>query len=110
MEDIILHQSGRIILYSIGDITFGNIYLPSGTDGGSRASRENFCGEVIPTLLINSKVNGIIGGDWNKIICKEEKTHHRCRKFDLKIGNISIYFVLNHVLNKKLFKYRGYHA
>jgi exonuclease III len=69
-ENILLHQSGRIIIFNIGDITFGNVYLPSGTDGPSRTSRENFCGETIPTLLINSKSNGMIGGDWKNIISK----------------------------------------
>ena len=77
-EGIILHQSGRIIIFNIEDITFGNVYLPSGTDGPSRASRENFCGETIPTLLINSKSNGIIGGDWNNIISKYDCTRLRC--------------------------------
>ena len=60
-ESIILHQSGRIIIFNIGDITFGNVYLPSGTDGASRASIEAFCGETLPTLLIKSKPNGVIG-------------------------------------------------
>ena len=75
-EGIILHQSGRLIIFNIGDITFGNVYLPSGTDGPSRASRESFCGETIPTLLINSKSRGLIGGDWNNIICKSDCTRH----------------------------------
>ena len=63
VEDIILHHSGRLIFFNIGGVTFGNIYLPSGTDGPSRHSRENFCGETIPNLLINSKQSGIVGGD-----------------------------------------------
>ena len=67
-EDVILHQSGRIIIFNIGNTTFGNVYLPSGTDGQSRASRESFSGEIIPTLMINSRPNGLIGGDWNNII------------------------------------------
>ena len=75
-EDIILHQSGRIIIFNVGNITFGNVYLPSGTDGPSRASRENFCGETIPTLMINSKPNGVIGGDWNNIISKSDCKKH----------------------------------
>ena len=76
IEDVILHHSGRIILFNIGNITFGNVYLPSGTDGQSRASRENYCGETIPTLLIHSKSSGMIGGDWNSIISKEDCTRH----------------------------------
>ena len=69
IEKIILHQSGRVIIFNIGDYTFGNVYLPSGSDGLSRTSRENFCGEIIPNLLVNSR-SGMIGGDWNNIIFK----------------------------------------
>ena len=76
VEDIILHHSGRLIFFNIGGVTFGNIYLPSGTDGPSRHGRENFCGETIPNLLINSKQSGIVGGDWNNIISKEDCTRH----------------------------------
>ena len=76
VDDIILHESGRIIIFNIGNITFGNVYLPSGTDGHSRASRENFNGDIIPNLLINSKPDGVIGGDWNCIIDKEDCTKY----------------------------------
>jgi exonuclease III len=76
IEDIILHQSGRIILFNVGSITFGNVYLPSGTDGPSRNSRENFCGETIPNLMVNSKNAGMIGGDWNNIIARDDCTRH----------------------------------
>ena len=40
IENIILHESGRIIIFDIGQLTVANVYLPSGTDGESRASRE----------------------------------------------------------------------
>ena len=75
-EKIILHSSGRVIIFSIGNLTFGNIYLPSGSDGIIRASRETYCGETIPTLLINSRDHGIIGGDWNNIIANIDCTRH----------------------------------
>ena len=75
-ENIILHESGRIILFNICGITFGNIYLPSGTDGQSRASRENLCGDTLPTLLINSRSEGVIGGDWNNIVSKDDCTRY----------------------------------
>ena len=75
-ENIILHESGRIILFNIGDITFGNVYLPSGTDGHSRASRESFSSNIIPNLLINSRSDGIVGGEWNCIIDKEDCTRY----------------------------------
>ena len=65
---IIINESGRVILFDIGDTTFGNVYLPSGTDGVIRARREHFCGEVIPSLMINSMQSGIICRDWSNII------------------------------------------
>ena len=74
--DIILHHSGRIILFNVGEVTFGNFYLPSGTDGPSRTSRENYCGDIIPNLMINSKTSGIVGGDWNNIISKNDCTRY----------------------------------
>jgi hypothetical protein len=48
---------GRIILYpilifNINNLTFANLYLKSGSDGQSRASRENYCDEVVPQLLL----------------------------------------------------------
>ena len=75
-QDVILHHSGRIILFNIENITFGNVYLPSGTDAPSRTSRENFCGEILPTLLVNALSHGVVGGDWNSIIAKEDCTKH----------------------------------
>ena len=74
--NVILHDSGRIIILDIGQLTLGNVYLPSGTDGVSRASREKFCGEILPNLLINSKNSGMVGGDWNNIIHRADCTHN----------------------------------
>ena len=76
VKDIILHESGRLILFNIEDTTFGNVYLPSGTDNQSRLSREKFSAEVIPTLMINSRTQGMIGGDWNCIISKDDCTSY----------------------------------
>ena len=76
VENIILHHSGRIILFNIGQITFGNVYLPSGTNATSRTSRETYCGEIIPNLMVNSMDNGVIGGDWNNITTADDCTKH----------------------------------
>ena len=76
IDNIILHESGRVIILDIGPITIGNIYLPSGTDGESRTLREKFCGEILPNLLINSRSIGMVGGDWNNIIHKIDCAHH----------------------------------
>ena len=55
--------SGRAIIFDIGGVRFGNFYADSGSDGASRASREAFCGETIPNLLVNSQSSGCLGGD-----------------------------------------------
>ena len=49
---------GRAIFFDIGNTTFGNVYLHSGTDGLSRGARENFCSERLPQLMLNCKENG----------------------------------------------------
>ena len=68
--------SGRAIVFDIGTATFGNFYAHSGTDGTSRASRESFCAETIPNLLLNSESSGCLGGDFNMIIDKQDATTH----------------------------------
>ena len=72
--------AGRAIIFDIGEITFGNFYAQSGTDGLSRASRENFCAETIPSLLTNRKSSGCLGGDFNMIIDSRDATNHASAK------------------------------
>ena len=74
-------MEGRVLLFDVGDITVGNIYLPSGTDGISRAKREKYCCEVLPGLLLNSKDNGTVGGDFNCIVDKRDATNYPEAKF-----------------------------
>ena len=40
----------------------------------SRSSRENYCAETIPQLLVNAKDAGCLGGDFNCITSKEDAT------------------------------------
>ena len=40
VENIKMDTKGRAIFFNINGMTLGNIYLPSGTDGISRAERE----------------------------------------------------------------------
>ena len=47
--------SGRAIIFDIGEVTFGNMYAQSGSDGLSRSTRESFFAETVPNLLLNSK-------------------------------------------------------
>ena len=71
-----MDSGGRIIFFDVGDITLGNVYLPSGTDGASRTGRERYCCEVMPRLLINCKESGSIGGDFNCIVENRDATNY----------------------------------
>ena len=65
VENVKTDTMGRAIFYEINKMTFGNIYLQSGTDGISRGLRENFISETLPQLLVNCRDSGEIGGDLN---------------------------------------------
>ena len=67
---------GKVIIFDIENITIGNIYLPSGTDAISRSKRESLLSETIPRMLINRQMSGLIGGDWNCILNKEDATNY----------------------------------
>ena len=43
-ENIKVDTNGRILVFDIENITFSNIYLPSGNDPIARSSRENYLG------------------------------------------------------------------
>ena len=75
-ENVKCDTAGRALTFDVGGITFGNFYGHSGTDARSRAGRENFCSEVVPQLLTNSRPVGCIGGDWNCIVDKADATAH----------------------------------
>ena len=81
VENIYHDTNGRIILFEVCGLTFGNFYLPSGTDGATRLARENYFGETIPNMLVNSKPVGCIGGDLNCIINNEDATNNPQSKF-----------------------------
>ena len=77
--EIVNHKcetQGRALVFSIGELSFGNVYLKSGTDNISRNQRENYCSEVIPQLLLDSKETGVISGDWNCITEARDCTKH----------------------------------
>ena len=76
VDNVSFDTEGRVIVFDIGNITFSNVYLEAGTDAISRTGRENYCGEVIPNLLVNRSQNGYIGGDWNCIVSKVDATHY----------------------------------
>ena len=95
IENVMCDTAGRILVFEISGITFGNFYLPSGTDAASRNLRENYFSEIIPTMLVNRRVTGCFGGDFNSITDKSDATNHQesklssclsrlIRLFDLK--------------------------
>ena len=68
--------AGRVIVFEISGVTFGNLYLPSGTDGASRSSREKYCAEIVPQILVDRQNSGCIGGDFNCITSKLDATNN----------------------------------
>ena len=79
-ENIKLDSQGRVIVFDIGNMTFCNVYLPSGNDPIMRNMRENYSAEIIPKLLVNCKSEGIIGGDWNCITRDADATKNAAQK------------------------------
>ena len=70
VKNIAMDKEGRIIIFEVGELTCGNMYIHSGTDSISRGKREQYFAEIVPQLLINHKEHGFIGGDLNSIIEK----------------------------------------
>ena len=80
IENVKLDTNGRIIAFNIENITFCDVYLPSGSDSIMKNGRENYAAETIPQILINCKQFGCIGGDWNCIIDKNDATKYPSSK------------------------------
>ena len=58
-KDELLHPSGRIIAFNIGDLTMTNIYLPSGAERTAKNLREDLCGQTIPNMMLAAKKKGM---------------------------------------------------
>ena len=80
--------NGRIIIFDIENTTFCNVYLEAGTDASSRSARESYCGEVLPSLLVNRCSSGCIGGDWNNIIDKRDATNNASSKMSPNLARL----------------------
>ena len=74
--NVLFDTKGRAIIFDIGGITLGNLYLPSGCDSLSKAEREEYSAVIIPQLLLNRQDSGCIGGDFNSILDKQDCTYH----------------------------------
>ena len=93
-ENVQNDTQGRAIVFNIGELTFGNLYGPSGTDAHSRSEREKFFAEVLPQLLTSRKSTGCIGGDLNCIIDKIDATNHPEAKMSNSLKRVTQAFNL----------------
>ena len=75
-----MDTEGRSIVFDIENVTFSNVYFPSGNNLEMRNNRENYASKILPQLLINSKDAGIVGGDWNCIVREEDATKNASQK------------------------------
>ena len=68
VKNVHTDNDGRIFIFDAAGSTWGNFYLPSGSDGNSRAKRENYFSEIIPQLMVRRLAQGAAGGDFNSIV------------------------------------------
>ena len=87
-ENAKLDTQGRVLVFDIGNVTFSNVYLPSGNDPIMRNMRETYLSEILPQLLINSKVEGLVGGDWNCIISEMDATKNATQKMSSSLKRV----------------------
>lgn len=87
--DVLLHPSGRIIAFNIGQLTLSNVYLPSGAESTARNQREDLCGHTIPNMLLSARKKGLIGGDFNCITHPADCTHHPETKMSPNLKKVS---------------------
>ena len=53
-------DDGRVLIFDAAGCTWGNLYMPSGSSGIVRATREQYFGEIIPDLLVRKLAHGVI--------------------------------------------------
>ena len=87
-QNILCDTNGRIIVFDISGVTFGNIYFPSGTDAVSRSFREKLSAETIPQMMANRQISGCIGGDFNAIIDKKDATTNPVSKISPSLSRL----------------------
>ena len=73
-------NNGRAIVFDAAGCTWANLYLPSGSDGASRALREQYSAEILPQLLLRRLPNGAAGGDLNSIISLSDSNRNANNK------------------------------
>mgnify|MGYP002637546871 FL=1 len=81
-------DDGRVIVFDAAGSTWSNLYLPSGSDGNSRAKREHYFSEVIPQLMVRRLAQGAAGGDFNSIIALNDSTRNPHTKVSPSCRNL----------------------
>jgi len=64
---------GRVISAEIADITFTNIYAPTGNQG--KSVRQALFKGTIPAHILSSKVPSIVFGDFNAVNEEQYRAH-----------------------------------
>ena len=93
-ENVKCDTDGRVICFDIKNVTFCNVYLPSGNDSSIRDSRENFSSSTIPNMLVNRKESGCVGGDWNCVISEKDATSNASQKMSSSLKSLVAAFKL----------------
>ena len=94
-ENIQFDTGGRAIVFDLGPLTLANLYPASGTDSNSKKAREQLFSDTLPQLLLHRQDTGVIGGDMNCILDKQDCTHNPASKLSpclarfLKMSNMS---------------------
>ena len=75
-ENLKYDTNGRVIVFDIENMTFCNVYLPSGNEPVKKNSRKNYVAETLPQILVDAQDNGCIGGDWNCVVEAKDATRN----------------------------------
>ena len=67
---------GRIQMFSVANLTFGNCYPQAGTDADARNNREHLLSQTLPNILASFPMDGLIVGDWNCISREADATNN----------------------------------
>ena len=104
VENIKCDTNGRAIVFTVGNVTFSNFYLPSGNSGQMREERTNYFSEIIPQLLVNKKDAGVLGADFNCIIEKQDALRNQEQKMSPALQRLVKVFSLKDSF-RQLFPY-----
>ena len=88
VSNIHTDDEGRILIFNAAGCTWGNLYLPSGSDGATRAKRESYFSETIPDLMVRRLAQGAVGGDLNSIISLPDSTRNPQTKISPSCRNL----------------------